>query len=282
MVGTLQGFVRATDELDETLRVDKENLEPITASQSGTSDSTQNPSDAKPAKQGCKWYPLLNPLRLQKIPPLPSERTVSREYGANFLSIITFQWTWPLMNVGYLRHLEIQDIWIVNPDRSVGVLAEKLDVSFRRRLERGDTYPLLWAVYETFKVEFWIGGVGNLLAALLQIFAPYTTRYLIAFATDAYYSKLGHGPAPSVGRGIGMTIGITAMLVVTSLSMNQYLYRGMTVGGQARAVLINMIFTKAIKLSGRAKAGGKAIEESEQTAHPEGDNKTLEHISYFD
>lgn len=58
--------------------------------------------------------------------------------------------------------------------------------------------------------------------------------------------------------------------------MNQYLYHGMTVGGQARAVLINMIFTKAMKLSGRAKAGGKAIEESEQTAHPEGDNKTLE------
>lgn len=100
----------------------------------------------------------------------------------------------------------------------MGVLAEKLDVSFRRRLERGDTYPLLWAVYETFKVEFWIGGVGNLLAALLQIFAPYTTRYLIAFATDAYYSKLGHGPGPSVGRGIGMTIGITAMLGWLSLA----------------------------------------------------------------
>ncbi|KAJ9296060.1 hypothetical protein DTO271G3_5635 [Paecilomyces variotii] len=276
MAGTLQRSVRATDELDETLQVDKEKLEHITASQSSTSDSTQNPSDAKPAKQGCKWYPLLNPLRLQKIPPLPSERTVSREYGANFLSVITFQWMWPLMNVGYLRNLEIQDIWTINPDRSVGVLAEKLDVSFRRRLERGDTYPLLWAVYETFKVEFWIGGVGNLLAALLQIFAPYTTRYLIEFATDAYYSKLGHGPAPSVGRGIGMTIGITAMLVVTSLSMNQYLYRGMTVGGQTRAVLINMIFTKAMKLSGRAKAGGKAIEESEQRSYPEDENKTLE------
>ncbi|KAJ9245713.1 hypothetical protein DTO169E5_432 [Paecilomyces variotii] len=37
-----------------------------------------------------------------------------------------------------------------------------------------------------------------------------------------------------------------------------------------------MIFTKAMKLSGRAKAGGKAIEESEQRSHPEGDNKILE------
>ncbi|KAL1852204.1 ATP-binding cassette transporter yor1 [Paecilomyces lecythidis] len=274
MAATAQQSVGTTDELDETLQVDKEHLEPIAVSQSGTSDGTEAPSDIKP-KKGRKWYQLLNPLRLQKIPPVPSERTVSREYRANFLSVITFQWMWPLMNVGYLRHLEIQDIWTVNPNRSMDVLAGKLDVAFKRRLERGDTYPLLWAVYETFKVEFWIGGIGNLLAALLQIFAPYTTRYLIAFATDAYYSKLGHGPAPSVGRGIGMAVGITAMSVVTSLAINQYLYRGMTVGGQARAVLINMIFAKAMKLSGRAKAGGKAI-ESEQKSPPEDGNLELE------
>lgn len=46
-----------------------------------------------------KWYRNLNPLRLQKIPPVPSERTVSKEYGASFLSIATFQWMSPLMKV---------------------------------------------------------------------------------------------------------------------------------------------------------------------------------------
>jgi len=37
------------------------------------------------------------------------------------------------------------------------------------------------------------------------------------------------------------------------------MYRGMIIGGQARAVLIAVIFDKAMRLSGRAKAGGKAI-----------------------
>ena len=38
--------------------------------------------------------------------------------------------------------------------------------------------------------------------------------------------------------------------------MNQYVYRGMMVGGQARAGLIGMIFSKSLRISGRARAGG--------------------------
>lgn len=101
--------------------------------------------------------------------------------------------------MGYLRPLEYQDIWKVNPDRSVDVLSEKLEASFQRRMERGDTYPLLWAMYDTFEREFWIGGVCQLFAALLQVFSPYTTRYLIAFATDAYVARLS-GQHGQIGR----------------------------------------------------------------------------------
>lgn len=155
------------------------------------------------------------------------------------------------------------------------MLAEKLDTSFKRRLESGDTYPLLWAVYETFKVEFWIGGMAQLLASLLQVFSPYTTRYLIAFATEAYLARTNHSPGPKTGRGIGMAVGITCMQVVQSLAINQFIYRGMMVGGQARAVLINMIFAKAMKLSGRAKAGGKATQASEKL-DPQDEEKKLQ------
>jgi len=163
--------------------------------------------------------------------------------------------------VGYLRPLEYQDIWKVNPDRSVDVLSEKLEASFQRRMERGDTYPLLWAMYDTFEREFWIGGVCQLFAALLQVFSPYTTRYLIAFATDAYVARLSGQHGPPIRHGIGIAVGIACMQAFQSLATSQFIYRGMIVGGQARAVLINMIFTKAMKLSGRAKAGGKAVED---------------------
>ncbi|KAL1964629.1 hypothetical protein VTN77DRAFT_6803 [Rasamsonia byssochlamydoides] len=233
-----------------------------TLSSSGSEDHHDDAA-AKPngRRTKSKWYRKLNPLRLQKIPPVPKERAISREYGANFFSIITFQWMAPLMHTGYLRPLELQDIWKVNPDRSVEVLRAKLDASFQRRLDRGDSYPLLFALYDTFKVEFWIGGICQLFSSLFQVFSPYMTRYLIAFATSAYVAQHTNQPGPRIGDGIGYAVGITCMQILQSLGTNQFIYRGFIVGAQARAVLINLIFDKAMKLSGRAKAGGKAIEE---------------------
>ena len=58
------------------------------------------------------WYKRMNPLKRRKRPPVPEERMVSREYNANFLSLLTFQWMAPLMTVccpcqsvpGHLAH----------------------------------------------------------------------------------------------------------------------------------------------------------------------------------
>lgn len=60
---------------------------------------------------------------------------------------------------------------------------------------------------------------------------------------------------------MGFVVGITCMQALQSLCTNQFLYRGQMVGGQIRAVLISQVFDKALKLSGRAKAGGKATPE---------------------
>lgn len=256
-------------------------LQPTVSSNSSVTKST-----ASQKQPPGKWYRKLNPLRWRKIPPVPAERTVCREYGANIFSIITFQWMGPLMKVqlpchslrcsslpsvcpklmtttqvGYLRPLELQDIWTVNPDRAVDVLSERLDAAFQRRLSRGGKYPLFWALYDTFKIEIWIGGCCQLFSALLQVFSPYLTRYLIAFATDAYFAQHSHQPGPHIGHGLGFAFGITVMQVFQSWCTNQFIYRGMIVGGQSRAVLVSTIFSKAMKLSARAKAGGKAMQE---------------------
>lgn len=45
-----------------------------------------------------QWFKL-NPLRSSKTPPVPQERQVSREYGANLASLITFQWVNPIVKV---------------------------------------------------------------------------------------------------------------------------------------------------------------------------------------
>lgn len=234
----------------------------------GTSyaSSVQQEAELAPRKQ--TWSEKLNPLKSRNPPPIPSERMVSREHKASFFSVLYFQWINPLMVAGYQRPLELNDIWQVNPDRSVYVLSEKLNAAYKKRKEQGGKNRMAMALFDTFKFEFILGGSCQLTSAILQVMSPFVMKYLIRFAGEAYYASQGLGATPAIGRGLGLVFGITGMQIVQSMCTNHFIYRGMMVGGQARAVLISVIFDKAMVISGRAKAGGEGAEKRPDNLEP--------------
>jgi len=215
-----------------------------------------------------RWTKIANPFRSKQEPPVPTERQPSPEDKAGFFSLLTFQWMASLMQVGYQRSLELNDIWDVNPYRSVPVLQANLLASFERRRESGDKKPLRNALYDTFRKEFLLGGFCSFVASLLQVISPFTLRYLIQFASDAYMASRGGPKAPPISHGIELVIGITLLQIGQTLCFNHFLYRGMIVGGQARAVLIALIFDKTTRLSGRARAGGVSVEKPPTSVQP--------------
>lgn len=144
----------------------------------------------------------------------------------------------------------------MNPDRSVVGLEDKFQKEFARRVANGSKRPLLGALYTTFKKEFVLGALCQLLATGSQNVSPYLLKYLIAFATDAFNAKKDGGQGPHIGYGVGLVIAVTGLQVIMTFSINHFLYLGFTVGGEARAVLMSQIFAKSLKLSGRARAGG--------------------------
>ncbi|RMZ83004.1 hypothetical protein DV737_g1762, partial [Chaetothyriales sp. CBS 132003] len=230
-----------------------------------TSDRSTAITAPKPPQKK-SWLQRLDPLRRGKPPPVPTERTVCREYFAGFLSLLTFQWINPLMTVGYKRPIELNDIWLVNPNRAADVLVGRLMTCFKQRAARGERNPLIWAMFDTVRGEFLFGGVCALFSALFQVFSPFTTRYLIQFATDAWIADKTDRQGPHIGHGIGLAVAITFMQICQSVATNHFIYRGMMVGGQLRAALIDAIFEKSLQVSGRAKAGGKALVD-EQTSN---------------
>lgn len=135
-------------------------------------------------------------------------------------------------------------------------MSVRVRTSFDERVKRGDKYPLLWALHEGFTFEFWLGGFCSLISTILQVMAPFTLRYLIQFSTDAWVASKSGKPAPHIGHGVGLAIGVTAMQVLMSLATNHFIYRGMMTGGEVRAVLIALIYEKSMVISGRARAGG--------------------------
>lgn len=99
-------------------------------------------------------------------------------------------------------------------------------------------------------------------------------KYLIEFAGQAYYAGERGEEPPAVGKGIGLALGIFALQFSSSFCFNQFVYRGMTVGGQSRAALIAMIFAKSMRISSKAKAGGLIKEKGEEEhANQEEDEK---------
>jgi ATP-binding cassette subfamily C (CFTR/MRP) protein 1 len=123
----------------------------LSRTQSGASAFTDisEDSEAKSSLRRRKWY-RTNPLKWGPKPPVPKTREISPEYTASYFSLLTWHWMQPLMNVGYKRPLEKNDLYIVNPRRSADVLAQKLEASFKKRLEDGSERPLLGAMFDTF------------------------------------------------------------------------------------------------------------------------------------
>jgi hypothetical protein len=88
-------------------------------------------------------------------------------------------------------------------------------------------------------------------ADVLLVTTPYTLRYLIQFTMDAHAAGLGGDAGPPVAQGIGLLVGIAAMLLVQTLAHNHFMFLLGTIGGQSRAVLVSAIFDKAMRISGR-------------------------------
>ncbi|KAH8887388.1 hypothetical protein GQ53DRAFT_292786 [Thozetella sp. PMI_491] len=220
------------------------------------------------------WYKTPNPLRWGKMPPVPEQRSPCPEATAGFFSALFFSWMGTLMHTGYKRPLELNDIYDISPKRAVEPLTAKMRESFKRRVANGDKYPLLWAMHETFFFEFWFGGMCQLSSAILQVMSPFTLRYLIQFATDAYIASSQGLPPPHIGAGLGLVFGVTIMQIMQSLGTNHFIYRGMLIGGMTRASLISLIYEKSMVISGRARAGGAEITDAAQTeAEPSAQGK---------
>lgn len=144
------------------------------------------------------------------------------------------------------------------------LLTERIQTAFEKRYKRGDKHPLLWALNEVFFWEYWFAGACRMTADVLMVINPFILRYLIAFAVESYRAQQTGEPGPSVGKGVGLAVGIALIQGIVSLCAGQFVFHSMMVGGQIRAGLIAMIFDKSLKISARARAGGMIKEKGEE------------------
>lgn len=95
-------------------------------------------------------------------------------------------------------------------------------------------------------------GMFNALA--LQRHAQ-SLKAIINFGTESYAGRHFHtNPVPSIGRGIGLVIGLLIMQVCASLGVHHFFYRGASTGVLVRGGLITAIYSRSLRLTSRARS----------------------------
>ncbi|KAK9475722.1 P-loop containing nucleoside triphosphate hydrolase protein [Lipomyces japonicus] len=202
--------------------------------------STQSAESASgPLKSASKLSTVLRWLNLvarQNPPSVPEVAPITNEIKANFVSKLYFNWMTPLMVTGYARPLEINDIPIIDDNRTAKIMTDKFLANLKARQEPGKHSHnlVLRAMNDTF---FSIFGIC-LLAG----------RKVIYFVADWYA-----GQESGVGKGVGLVIGLVVMLFVSGITQQQYFYYSNKAGSHTCTVLINALYRKSLVLSNKSR-----------------------------
>ncbi|KAK9324473.1 P-loop containing nucleoside triphosphate hydrolase protein [Lipomyces orientalis] len=192
---------------------------------------------------------FLNPFAVNDPPPVPDVPEMTPEARANFISKLYFWWMNDLMKTGYARPLEDNDVPLVEPNRTAKVMTEKFLANLEKHKQKGHKKNLVVrAINDTFFFDVWYAFFCRCCVDGLQMSTPQLSRRIIYYVADAYMGRPAH-----VGHGIGLVIGLTAMVVVASILQQQYFYSASRVGSHARTTLINALYRKSLVLSNKAR-----------------------------
>lgn len=214
---------------------------------------------------------ILTPFLLKKVPRVPeaSEKKVWPQSLRNIFSYVFFWWLVPVMNVGYKRTLENNDLWTLKEDMKVKVLTERFKKhlaanieSNRKKAKRANPnitpeeleqagytkITLPWALLKTLKWKYGAAIVCKLTYDIISSLNPLLTKALIT-----YVEKKTFDPDLSLRQGVGYALGVSFMTLVSGIIINHFMNFSMTCGLQVKAILTSVILEKSFKLDGHSK-----------------------------
>lgn len=219
---------------------------------------------------------LLSFLWTKKTVPIPesSERPVFPK--PNIISRLFFWWLMPMMNVGYRRTIQSQDLFRLSYDMKTERYVEKFDIIFEEEVgkckkkhikkkcaERGDNLEkpsvameedlkdfvispttVLWCVTLTFKIELILSCLLGIVTVLSFCFNPLLAKKLITFV-----EKRNSFSSFPLGPGVGYAIGMFLMLLIQAFGNNHLIYNSACAGFGIKAVLMSKMLNKSFLLS---------------------------------
>lgn len=237
----------------------KSNKEKAQVDSSTVTDIESNANEVLKNPTLKKTSPVIRTIIGKTPAPIEQNHETYPFLKANFFQALTFTWVAPLIKKGYLRRIEDEDLYQLDGDLKVRAMTEKFEQSLAKRVEEWkrknpdkEKYTkivVIKAINDTFKTRYWKGGVSKVFADLSQILNPLLVRTLIKYIQHKGDNKV----VPQTGHSVGTAIGISVMLIFSSLMISSFFHLSMLTGAQCKALLTNVIYRKAFKLSAKAR-----------------------------
>lgn len=224
---------------------------------------------------------MLTPFLTKNVPPIPKEeeRKEFPRYNNPFRWIF-FQWLWPVLHVGYKRTLDPKDLFRLNDDIRVQSLADRFEKNFlaqlakeqdefilnkvkgrgetlentsiSRRIELRDYKPsrnlCIYAAFQTFRTQYILSCMFLALGMASGTCNPLLSKKLIA-----YVEKKALGYELSNAQGVGYAIGVSLLVFVGEVLMNQGMFMSKLSGAELKALFSKLLMDKAFRLSDRSR-----------------------------
>ncbi|KAI0072747.1 P-loop containing nucleoside triphosphate hydrolase protein [Panus rudis PR-1116 ss-1] len=114
---------------------------------------------------------------------------------------------------------------------------------------------LVMAMNDSIKYWFWSSFIMKLISDIATVLSPLIVKAIINFATQSYGAHRAgqYDKIPSIGVGVGLSIGLFVLQIVASLLNHHWFYRSSTTGVLLRGGLITAIYDRSLKLTTRAR-----------------------------
>ena len=106
-------------------------------------------------------------------------------------------------------------------------------------------------------VQFWSAGILKVIGDTAQVTSPLVLKAIIKFATSSYVDHRIPGSSskvPSIGIGIGLSLCLLALQVISSLCTHHFFYRSTSTGVLLRGGLITAVYNRSLRLTSRARS----------------------------
>lgn len=203
---------------------------------------------------------LFTPLVSKYVPQtkLESERKPLPLFSTNIFSKIFLFWVFPLLNIGYKRTIEPSDLWYLDDslkvDNAFLKFQENLDAiltKYREKNPDSESFPrfaIILAIFKVYEWEYSTAVVMKLISTAFEALTPLVTRYLISFVEETRLV-----PDTPTGRGVGLCLGVSLMMIIIGFLQNQSLILSKFVGGNSRTILTKALLEKSFIASSETK-----------------------------